>query len=228
MAVLVETPNIEAFGFRWIVIRKPVGMLAHTVGDEEADVIHWLENHLHENTSLAKGCQYDPQYDLHPIHRLDREVSGLMLIALDKKTAHQLHRQFEDREIEKCYYALVDFEKQDHEPKGLWKWKLTKKAEGRSKPAGFSKYRVACSTEYEIVTHDTSHALLKLIPHTGRKHQLRRHCAMAGLPIVGDSRYGHEHDDGLQLMSCLIAFKDPSNHERVKVEIEPILKNSPF
>lgn len=216
-------PKVESFGYRWVVIRKPAGMLSHSVGDQELDIVHWLENHLKENSDLAQQCQYDSQYEIHPIHRLDREVGGLMLLALDKKTANLLHRQFENREIGKCYYAVVDYENTSLDDQGLWKWKLTKKAEGRSKPAGFSKYRVPCETEFQLMHHNQSHALLKLIPHTGRKHQLRRHCALAGAPIVGDSRYGQDDEAGLQLMSCLISFKDPSTQKNQKVEIEPDL-----
>ena len=218
-------PKIESFGFRWVVVNKPAGMLAHSVGGDEQDVIEWLTHHLKNNKSLAEQCHYDPKYDLHPIHRLDREVGGLMLVALDKRNAHHLHRQFENREVGKCYFAIVEYENQLSETKGEWKWKLTKKAEGRSKPAGFAKYRVACTTEFEILEENGKHALLKLIPQTGRKHQLRRHCAMAGLPIVGDSRYGQEHPDGLQLVSCLISFKDPVEEYLQKVEIEPALKS---
>lgn len=212
-----------AVGYRWVVVNKPTGMLAHSVGDDVEDVVNWLKHQLSNNSQLKDECHYDPQYDLHPIHRLDREVSGLMLLALDKKVANHLHQQFEKREIEKAYYAVVEYQNKDGEEQGEWKWKLTKKAEGRSKPAGFAKYRVPCTTEFQVIEKKSVHALLKLIPHTGRKHQLRRHCALAGMPIVGDARYGQEHDDGLQLMSCLLSFSDPTTNEKVKVEIKPEL-----
>jgi len=216
------SPKIIGLGERWLVVEKPIGMLAHPVDETGNDILSWVKQHLQGHRDDAKKCNYDPQYEIHPIHRLDREVGGLMLLALDNKRATILHAQFEARSIEKGYQAILHGNGERLEEAGEWNWKLTKKAEGRSKPAGFPKFRVACQTLYKVLAKNDRYTKVALVPHTGRKHQLRRHCAMVNMPIVGDDRYGRGHEDvGLQLVSTCLGFKAPEDNEFKRFQIEP-------
>jgi len=221
-AVLMEIkePIIIGKGERWMVLKKPAGMIVHPANGDFNDLLTWSKAELDKDKDLAKFCDYDPNYELHVIHRLDREVGGLVLVALDKKRANHLHKQFENREIIKAYQALVNVSDKIEE-EGEWSWKITKKAEGRSNPAGFKKFRVPCSTSYKILEKQDEHIRLELVPNTGRKHQLRRHCAMAGVPILGESRYhNYEAEHPLYLFSTKLGFTDPNNGEKHLFEIK--------
>src|SRR5690606_19248056 len=110
---------------------------------------------------------------------------------------------------------------------------LTKKAESRRNPQGWGGARVPCQTEWTIlsVEPDPRHAHhhlveLHLLPHTGRKHQIRRHAALAGWPLVGDYRYGPAPEEGtveepLALHAWRLTFTDPETGENLTVEAPP-------
>ena len=127
---MIKEASVQANGFRWLVVVKPSGMIVHQANGEEDDLLSWAKEQLTKDPELAKSCSYDPQYEIHPIHRLDREVSGLVLLALDKKRAQIFHKQFEQREVEKAYLARVKGRLDKLEEEGEWKWKLTKKLKG--------------------------------------------------------------------------------------------------
>jgi len=124
--------------------------------------------------------------DLRPVHRLDRGTSGLMLFSSSPAQLQQLQANWRDSTF-KSYLAVV-------EPAPAWDDQtITLAIDSTRDKRG--RYHVAehgrkCKTEAHVVERRDNRALIKLIPHTGRTHQLRIHMAALGCPILGDIRYG--------------------------------------
>ena len=163
---------------------------------------------------------------IEPVHRLDKQTSGLCIFAKDKKSLTELMRQFKDKEVKKQYEAIVD---------GHWKlaasgrvetememarkigamqvWQVTRKTSHRSKTA---------ITEYQLIKNYKKYAHVSLVPVTGRTHQLRVHMAHLGYPIVGDSVYAESFRSGLLferhlLHAISLEFKQPLSKNRIKL-----------
>ena len=116
---------------------------------------------------------------VHPIHRLDRPTSGVLLFATDQNVARALHSAFQQHEVQKIYWAVISGQPEVetwscHEP-------LRKNDAAAAKPA---------ETNFRLIEHlDHGLSLIEAEPKSGRFHQIRRHLAHQGYPIVGDYRY---------------------------------------
>jgi RluA family pseudouridine synthase len=171
----------------WLVIEKPVGMSVHN--DPQGDLCAVLKVNLRSNQSLAKTLCLDPEYGLHPVHRLDKETSGVILLACRREVFQHFSLQFSQGEVLKRYLALVHGMVPQTESWGLWQWPLSPKAAGRRNIQGQGKHSPS-STRFRVLECSPHYTLLACQPLTGRTHQIRRHAALAGHPIVGDQRYG--------------------------------------
>lgn len=155
-------------------------------------------------------------------HRLDMDTSGLMVFAKTPEAHTALQQQFENREVTKAYLAQV----------GPGDLQLEKGARGKITlplaPDWYDRPRQQIDpesgkpavTEYEVLQfHPDGTALLRLIPHTGRTHQLRVHCAHpAGLnrPIIGDRLYGGAPAERLLLHAAYLSFRHPTDGHRMR------------
>ncbi|MBR3121971.1 RluA family pseudouridine synthase [Candidatus Saccharibacteria bacterium] len=149
--------------------------------------------------SMAKG-EYCPENTLEHygllVHRLDRDTSGVVILAKDEKTQVFLKKQFQDRKAHKVYYAIIsgkmklDEARIDLPMARDLKRPTTFKIDPNGKPA---------ETFYKVMKEDNEHSLLELSPTTGRTHQLRVHLKYLGHPIVGDTVYGGEKAERLFL-----------------------------
>jgi len=124
------------------------------------------------------------------VHRLDKETSGLILLAKNDRAHHWLQDQFRLRQVEKTYLALVDGAPPT--PSGRVEAPVGRDPSHRKKMAvmPLGKGREAVS-EYVTLETFEKHTLLEYHPLTGRTHQIRLHCMFLGCPIVGDKIYGH-------------------------------------
>lgn len=167
-----------------IVVNKPAGM-----------VVHPSAGH-YSGTLVNAVLGYDP--DLEGIggeerpglvHRLDKETSGLIILAKNEQAHNWLQDQFRLRKVEKTYLALVDGKPPT--PSGRVEASIGRDPSHRKKMAIVSekKGREAIS-EYKTLESFKNHTLLEFHPHTGRTHQIRLHCQFLGCPIVGDVVYG--------------------------------------
>ncbi|GAA5317536.1 MAG: RluA family pseudouridine synthase [Candidatus Pelagadaptatus aseana] len=142
------------------------------------------------------------------VHRLDRATTGLILLAHSKKAARLFSEYFAQGDMDKRYQAIVhgDFSNQ---PKDL---KITEEIDGKH----------ACSI-FNGVQCQPQRSLLDVQLKTGRKHQIRRHLAGIGYPIVGDRLYGTGEKDhcDLQLQSVTLAFLCPLNQEQKRYQAPP-------
>jgi 23S rRNA pseudouridine1911/1915/1917 synthase len=167
-----------------IVVNKPAGM-----------VVHPSAGH-YSGTLVNAVLGYDPDIEgiggeERPglVHRLDKETSGLIVLAKNERAHNWLQDQFRLRQVEKTYLALVDGKPPT--PSGRVEASIGRDPSHRKKMAVVSekKGREAIS-EYKTLEAFKNHTLLEFHPHTGRTHQIRLHCQFLGCPIVGDAVYG--------------------------------------
>jgi len=124
---------------------------------------------------------------IYVVHRLDKEVSGIILFALKSETHRELNLLFENRNVRKTYKALV-IGKPEAEG-GIINFPLRQFGSGRM---GIDhKKGKPSETYFEVLKYYNGHALVKLNPLTGRRHQLRVHMYLIGCPIAGDLKYGN-------------------------------------
>ncbi len=168
-----------------MVINKPAGMVVHpSAGHESGTLVHAALAHAPEMEGI--GGELRPGI----VHRLDKDTSGIILLAKNDAAMRWLQAKFKDRDVEKTYLALVDGAPPT--PKGRIEAPIGRDPSHRKKMAIVSpeKGRDAIS-EYRTVESFEKHTLLEVDIHTGRTHQIRLHCAFIGSPIAGDTLYGH-------------------------------------
>jgi tRNA pseudouridine32 synthase/23S rRNA pseudouridine746 synthase len=137
------------------------------------------------------------------VHRLDRFATGLIVVAHSKHAAAQLSRQFKDRETIKIYRVIV---------KGVPESDFTIRQELDGKEA---------ISHVRLLTSHEGLSLLSIKIETGRKHQIRRHLADAGFPVLGDRQYGESTYPELQLCAVGLGFNCPMTGEAVYWELPP-------
>jgi 23S rRNA-/tRNA-specific pseudouridylate synthase len=134
----------------------------------------------------------DAGFGLHAVHRLDKETSGVVLLAAQSEVFRFLSGQFAAGQVSKLYQAVVHGRLEtplDEDDWQRWTWPLTPKAAGRRNPRGSGERRAA-TTLFRVIRHLSRYSLIQCRPVTGRTHQIRRHAVLAGHGVVGDRRYG--------------------------------------
>jgi len=147
------------------------------------------------------------------VHRLDRPVSGLLLIAKKKSALKALNRQFEARTVEKTYLAIV--EKALPLSEGSLEHWLARDRKGQKALVAEqgAKGAFLCQLEYKVLeTLPSGLSLLEIRPLTGKFHQIRAQLAASGCPILGDEKYGAAlpyRPDGIGLHAWKLSFMEP-------------------
>ena len=182
--------QILASGKGWVAVDKPAGLSVHN--DPGKDLYARLAHLVQTDSDLRKTTGLGSENRLNAVHRLDRETSGVILLAGDRSVHRHFATQFETRAVAKIYIALLHGHllKNDSPDRFLeWKWSLTKTPGGRKDPRGRGP-RKACTTLVRVLDHSSHYSLVECKLLSGRKHQIRRHAKLAGHPVVGDRRYG--------------------------------------
>ena len=149
------------------------------------------------------------------VHRLDQDTSGLLVLAKSLAVQAELRRQFEQREVQKRYEAILEREMPVGE-EGEIRLPLRPDIENRPRQIVDMAHGKSALTRYKVIGNADGHAHLQLVPHTGRTHQLRVHCAEAfGNPILGDRLYGREVASRLMLHAGELSFTHPKTGERL-------------
>ena len=198
--VITPLPYREGQGESlFLVIDKPAGMLS-VPGKSDAPSV---ESILKQQYPSAKM-----------VHRLDMDTSGLMVVALTDEAYHHLQRQFDQHTIYKRYIALLDGVVHG---KGTINLALRPDLTDRPRQLVDHQYGKTAVTDYEVLDVSNGITRISLIPHTGRTHQLRMHCAHEeglGTPIKGDPLYGRRADR-LYLHAEVLSFNHPVSGERL-------------
>ncbi len=208
---------------KWlIVINKPAGLVVHPAPGHQSDTL--------VNAILARWPELRGLEDrtrLGVVHRLDKDTSGLIVVARDEKTKIELQRQFKERQVRKVYLALVKGEVRP--PRGRIEAPIGRDPRHRKKMAVVSGGREAV-TEYAVIEYLPGYTFLEVHPITGRTHQIRVHFSHKGHPIAGDKVYGRGPSiPGLNrpfLHAYSLTFKHPATGEEVtfKAPLPPELE----
>lgn len=202
-----------------IVLNKPPGLAVQGGSGTEKHIDGMLD-------ALKFGYEDRPRL----VHRLDKDTSGLLLIARTGQAAKRLAESFRDRETEKLYWAIVVGVPPRKE--GTIDLPLAKRPGARDRElmqVDHDAGQKALTHYREIDRAGRRAALLALWPRTGRTHQLRVHCAAIGCPILGDRKYGGEEAllaavadaRRLHLHARRLALPHPSGKGELKAEAEP-------
>ena len=209
------------------VLYKPIGMVVNTSRTSPEDTLQsYLQNKLAKELTKA-----DPESEFFMrsgiVHRLDKETSGVIIVAKDEKSFENLKEQFMGREVEKEYVALVFGEIE--EDKLEINAPIARNPRRRTQMAVVDKGREAITVveKVKVLPMDNQKmTLIRVFPKTGRTHQIRVHLAAMNHPVIGDSLYAGRKRSvtsrakfgRLMLHAHKITFKHPNTGEDVTYE----------
>ena len=171
---------------------------------------------------LARQALGDEKADVRTVHRLDRVVSGLMVLARNDKAASELSRQIRDGEFQKEYLAVVHGQPEkdaDRLTDLLVRDKARKMTMVVTQPGKGVQEAVL---DYQLLNTAQNMSRIRIQLHTGRTHQIRVQFASRGMPLVGERKYATVNDDcQIALWSYRLAFRHPGTGEHVEFTLEP-------
>ena len=197
----MKIPSIIFENESFLIINKPSGLVVHPFDySTEETLLDFLTSHVSETFNIDNSVTLQDKRVINlggVVHKLDRDTSGMMVIAKNQKTFDELKEQFRNHTTKKTYHALVEgIVKEDSftidAPLGRNK-KDYKQSVNPTNPRGELRDAI---TEVKVITRNevTVTTLVELTPKTGRTHQLRAHLSHVGHPIVGDKAYGSTYD----------------------------------
>lgn len=195
-----------------LVVNKPQGMVVHPApGNYSGTLVNALLYHCHDSLSAINGV-------IRPgiVHRIDKETSGLLVVAKDNKTHTALAEQIKSKKALRSYFALVNGKVKED---GTVNAPIARHPKDRKRMAVVNGGREAV-THYKVVEELGEYTLLECILETGRTHQIRVHMAHIGHSVVGDKTYGIKKErfklEGQLLHARTLGFNHPVTGEEMK------------
>lgn len=198
-----------------LVVEKPRGMVVHpAAGNTEGTLVNALLHHCEGRLSSINGV-------IRPgiVHRIDKDTSGLLVVAKDDATHTALSEQFSKHSIDRVYYAVVHGRLKN--PKGTIDAPIGRHPNDRKKMCITQINSRRAVTHYELVEEYLQFSLVKLQLETGRTHQIRVHMASIGYPVAGDPVYGPKKGvelGGQCLHASILGFIHPKTGEHLLFE----------
>jgi len=197
-----------------LVVEKPAGLTVHPApGHTSHTLVNALLSHLPHLADIGDS--------LRPgiVHRLDKDTSGLMLVAKNSKAQEHLIGQFKSHSVTKAYMVLVRGRLTPET--GVIEANIGRDPRNRKKMAVVEGGREA-TTEYKVVKYIGDYTLVEVRLRTGRTHQIRVHLAAIGFPVVGDKVYGVRSPflSRQFLHACRLGFSLPSSGEYIEFKSE--------
>jgi 23S rRNA pseudouridine1911/1915/1917 synthase len=196
-----------------VIIDKSSGMVVHPgAGRKQKTLVNAL---LYHYPGIRKiGPKERPGL----VHRLDRETSGLLVVAKSNKAYTELKRQFKQRKVRKMYLGLVWGNISQHE--GSIRWPIGRHSRHGGRMSIKTKKPRSAETLFKVLKRYGRFTLLEINPVTGRTHQIRVHLAASGHPLVGDMRYGHRKSKIRCPRLFLHASKITIDHPQTGIKVE--------
>ena len=170
---------------------------------------------------LCREALGDPKADVRTVHRLDRVVAGLMVLARNAKAASELSRQIREDEFEKEYQAVVHGQAEQKATLRdlLGRDKARRMTFVAAEPAKGVQEAVL---DYWLLAKAEDMSRVQIRLHTGRTHQIRVQFASRNMPLVGERKYSERNDPcEIALWSCRLAFTHPKTGQRMEFTHEP-------
>ena len=186
-----------------LVANKPSGIL--------------VDQPVTEELSLSDLVAFYAQRNVRPLHRLDRDTSGLVMFALNAKWNRYFSELFKKKRIRKSYWVIV---------RGDWDGSITKIDTNIAQvsPGRFCSHRTEgkpAVTTFRKMDSADGYSWIQALPKTGRTHQIRLHCLEAGYPIVGDRFYSDDSQSPLLLHAQSLGFELPSRARKLSLSADP-------
>lgn len=196
-----------------LVINKKSGMVVHPGnGNTSGTLVNAL---MHYTKNLSNKEAFRPGI----VHRIDKDTSGLMLVAKNDKAHDILAEGFKNKTIKREYIALVCGV--IGEDSGVIDAPIGRDAKDRKKMCVTSENSKKAVTHFKVLKRYEDYTLLRLILDTGRTHQIRVHMKYIGHPVYNDPVYGKAYNDfGQFLHSASIDFEQPATHEHLHFECD--------
>jgi len=197
-----------------LVIDKLAGLLSVSTDKMEPDTVH--------SRALDYVRQTNPKAWAYIVHRLDRETSGVMILAKHKRHKNDLQRQFADREVHRTYLALIEG-KPENTHGTIQQFLLEDKFLNiKEVKSGFKGSKEAI-THWKVIDEEDGISVVELMIETGRRHQIRFGLASLGCPVVGDSKHGSKINplDRICLHASALELMHPESGEILRFESPP-------
>ena len=194
-----------------LLVEKPAGLLSIATNKMEPDTLH--------SRCVDYVKSKDPSNWCFIVHRLDRETSGIMLLAYSKNNKEYLQEQFAERTVYRTYHALVEGQLPSKRGTEI-EWLLEDKNLRVKKVNPKAKMSKEAITHWEVMKENHETSLVRIMIDTGRRHQIRMAMKSLETPVVGDSLHGAETDPlgRICLHASSLEFLHPRTDEPVRFE----------